>query len=128
MKKLIITHLFLNLYLLSLVGPFLPVFDYLIHYDYISTVLCENKDKPILTCNGKCYLEKQVSKANDLLDHQPHKSLPPKLDMSIFPVFIVINSVYLFTEYIKENEKSILFFERLAATEFILNLLKPPKF
>lgn len=128
MKKLVITHLFLNLYLLSLLGPFLPVFDYLINYDYISTELCENKDKPILTCNGKCYLEKQVKKTNDLLDHQPHKTLPPKLDMSIFPVFIIHNPVYLFTEYMKENQNVFIFFEQLIPTDHISDLFTPPKF
>lgn len=128
MKKLVITHLFLNLYLLSLVGPFLPVFDYMIQYDYISKVLCENKDKPILTCNGKCYLEKQVNKANDLLDHQPHKSLPPKLDVSLFPVFVLNSSVYLVMKFIKENQNTFIFFEQLIPADHISGLFKPPKF
>lgn len=38
----------------------MPVFEYLANYKYISEELCENKDKPELECNGKCYLIKQT--------------------------------------------------------------------
>ena len=65
-KRLIITHLLLNLYLLVLIQPALPVLEYLINYDYIVNELCENRDKPVLTCNGKCYLGDQVEKQLDL--------------------------------------------------------------
>lgn len=34
--------------------------DYLLRYDYISKVLCENKNIPSKHCNGKCYLAKQM--------------------------------------------------------------------
>lgn len=43
--------------------PILPVADYIINYDYISKVLCENKAKPELQCNGKCQLMKELAKA-----------------------------------------------------------------
>jgi hypothetical protein len=43
--------------------PILPVVDYVINYEYISKVLCENKDKPKLQCNGKCHLMKELAKA-----------------------------------------------------------------
>lgn len=45
--------------------PAEPVLDYLINYDYISKVLCINKDKPKLNCNGKCYLMRQLKKQQD---------------------------------------------------------------
>ena len=83
MKKLIITHLLLNLYLLVLVQPVLPVLEYLINYDYIVNELCENRDKPILTCNGKCYLGDQVEKQLDRGPDQ-QKPLPPQIDFEEF--------------------------------------------
>jgi len=43
--------------------PILPVVDYIINYDYISKVLCVNKAKPELKCNGKCQLMKNLAKA-----------------------------------------------------------------
>lgn len=41
--------------------PIKPYVDYVLNYEYISTVLCINKDKPEMECNGKCHLVKQVS-------------------------------------------------------------------
>lgn len=37
--------------------------DYVVNYEYISKVLCENKAKPELECNGKCQLMKELAKA-----------------------------------------------------------------
>lgn len=45
--------------------PIIPVIDYVVNYDYISKVLCENKAKPELKCNGKCHLMKELAKASD---------------------------------------------------------------
>ena len=43
--------------------PVLPVVDYIVNYDYISKVLCVNKTKPKMHCNGKCHLMKELAKA-----------------------------------------------------------------
>jgi len=40
--------------------PIAPLVEYVINYDYISKVLCINKDKPELSCNGKCQLMKKI--------------------------------------------------------------------
>lgn len=45
--------------------PAEPVLDYVVNYDYISSVLCINKNKPKLQCNGKCYLMKQLQKQQE---------------------------------------------------------------
>ncbi|MDB5132499.1 MAG: hypothetical protein JWR02_2248 [Mucilaginibacter sp.] len=33
--------------------------------NYIATKLCENRDKPWLHCNGKCYFMKKIKQAED---------------------------------------------------------------
>ena len=43
--------------------PIFPVVDYIVNYEYISKVLCENKAKPMMHCNGKCHLMKELAKA-----------------------------------------------------------------
>lgn len=45
--------------------PFFPVIDYVVNYEYISKVLCENKAKPAMQCNGKCHLMKELAKASE---------------------------------------------------------------
>nr|WP_315147928.1 hypothetical protein [uncultured Flavobacterium sp.] len=60
MKKI----LFL-LALFMLLKPVLPVMDYVVNYEYITKVLCVNKAKPKLQCNGKCHLMKELAKASE---------------------------------------------------------------
>ncbi|MBP4140542.1 hypothetical protein J3S90_01855 [Flavobacterium sp. P4023] len=51
--------------LILLIKPILPVLEYVVNYDYISKVLCINKDKPMMHCNGKCHLMKELAKASE---------------------------------------------------------------
>lgn len=39
-----------------------PYLEYKINYDYISQVLCVNKRKPDLHCEGKCHLAMEIKK------------------------------------------------------------------
>ena len=36
-----------------------------LNQSYITAKLCENRDKPFLHCNGKCYLMKKIKQAED---------------------------------------------------------------
>ncbi|MFV8342318.1 hypothetical protein [Flavobacterium sp. XS2P39] len=51
--------------LIMFLKPVLPVLEYVVNYEYISKVLCINKDKPKMQCNGKCHLMKELAKASD---------------------------------------------------------------
>ncbi|MCL9807349.1 hypothetical protein NAT51_17610 [Flavobacterium amniphilum] len=48
-----------------LMKPVFPFVDYVVNYEYISKVLCENKAKPEMKCNGKCHLMKELAKASE---------------------------------------------------------------
>ncbi|MEX2565432.1 MAG: hypothetical protein WD431_05785 [Cyclobacteriaceae bacterium] len=80
------------------IRPLLPFVEYCATYEYISEVLCVNKDKPISTCNGKCYLSQQLEKAQET--EKKDKSIPTveqeRIPMIIcelkFPNFTVGNS------------------------------------
>ncbi|WP_222538417.1 hypothetical protein [Pedobacter polysacchareus] len=51
-----------------LLAQFSRVFVYAgfeLNQQYIATVLCENKDKPAMHCNGKCYLAKKLKQAEE---------------------------------------------------------------
>lgn len=60
MKKAVII-----LTLFIIFKPLFPVIEYVVNYDYIAKVLCENKDKPEMKCNGKCHLMKELAKASE---------------------------------------------------------------
>jgi len=42
--------------------PALPLMNFVLNYEYITQNLCENRDRPELSCHGKCYLAKEISK------------------------------------------------------------------
>jgi hypothetical protein len=124
MKKLIITHLLLNLYLLVLVLPSVPILEYLINYNYIVSELCENRDKPVLTCNGKCYLADQVEKQLNL-DHKDQVPLPPQID---YKQFIPLNEEILAETLVCYSEplSRPLFSDNLKERTFSDTILRPP--
>lgn len=64
MKTGIISVILLLVLTAYLIIPVIPVFDYLIHKDYIAKNLCVNRDKPKSCCNGKCHMVKKLKKAN----------------------------------------------------------------
>lgn len=53
------------------IKPVFPLIDYAVNYKYIATVLCENKAKPELQCNGKCHLMKSLGKNAETDSSQP---------------------------------------------------------
>ncbi len=124
MKKLLLTHLFLNLYLLALIQPALPVLDYLLNYNYIVAELCENRDKPIQTCNGKCYLEKQVKQQLNLTRSE-ETPMPPKVDFEK----LISPKVKKFTYKLFEvnlTENNTYFYTTLIESVFSNSLFRPP--
>jgi len=40
---------------------------YVVNKEYVAQKLCENQAIPMLNCNGKCYLSKQLEKAESAL-------------------------------------------------------------
>ena len=62
MKRLL-GFFFVVLYFTALLRPVMPLAEYLLNQEYIAEVLCINKGKPMLHCNGKCYLKQQYKEA-----------------------------------------------------------------
>jgi hypothetical protein len=63
--KPILAISFLVVYLVALLNPIAPYLNYNINKAEITKKYCENKDKPILKCEGKCHLKKQLEKSAD---------------------------------------------------------------
>ncbi len=70
MKRLI-AFTIITIYLMALLRPIFPYIEYLVNKEYIATVLCINKDKPEMHCNGKCHLTKQLKKASEDENNSP---------------------------------------------------------
>lgn len=124
MKNQILGIFFYLLYLLAMVKPLVPIMEYYANYDYIATVLCENRDKPYLECNGKCYLEKQLKKADH--NNHEHKSTVPQINFDDYPISPLDQFSYTFKDFseVNSNEFSD---NKYASQDYYKSLLKPPQ-
>ncbi|MGH1366077.1 MAG: hypothetical protein ACRBF0_21135 [Calditrichia bacterium] len=61
-------------YFLGILTPVIPVIDFQMRWDYIAKNLCVNKDNPISTCAGKCYLNKKIKQSSDEGENNPTSS------------------------------------------------------
>jgi len=95
---------------------------------YITETLCENKDKPQLHCNGKCYLNKQLKKADDT--ESDNKSIPNAiLKLKSVDLFVLQNHNWSFGSYLFSSDKSTPIYSSLnLLTGYQNSLFQPPKF
>jgi hypothetical protein len=126
LKTKLLGILFTAMYLLAMLKPISPIIGYYINYDYIVDVLCENKDKPVLKCNGKCHLTKELKKANDGI--APKENIPP-LNMKEYPVAFInnynsINAIFYNTKTTQNFTKYNLEYY----FQYLSEILKPPTF
>lgn len=66
--------LFIILIVRMLSSP-LVYLDYSLRKDYIAKNLCQNRNRPSMHCNGKCYLSKQLAKAAEQKEAQQKNTI-----------------------------------------------------
>jgi hypothetical protein len=59
---------FLFIMLLKTASMPLVCIDFAINQNYIARTLCENKAKPAMHCNGKCFMKKQLDRTGENQD------------------------------------------------------------
>lgn len=110
MKKIIFI-----LTLIILLKPVFPVVDYIVNYEYVSTVLCENKAKPKMHCNGKCHLMKELAKAseNEMPTSPDKKNMSQETDVLFFEEiasFKIANICFYNSPKINSNYSDLYFY------------------
>lgn len=100
-----VKNAFLLFGLLILVRPIIPVVEYVMNYDYISKVLCENKAKPELKCNGKCQLMKELAKASE--EEKPLSQEKKQFKTETEVLFLFDFETFDFTFFNLQNATSI---------------------
>lgn len=55
--------------------------NFKINQNFIAEVLCINKDKPMSTCNGKCYLSKQLKEQQEQDEKQTPKERNERVEI-----------------------------------------------
>lgn len=102
----------------------LPFFDYFINYEYISQVLCINKDKPMSTCNGKCYLSEQLQESQDF-DKNNKKILVETQER--IPMIICNYDALKFEDIISTSKKQVNYYRYSIKNIEIIPPTPPPK-
>lgn len=88
-----------------LLKPVLPVVEYVVNYEYITKVLCVNKDKPKMQCNGKCHLMKELAKASE--NEKPISSDKKNISQEFEVLFFEELKAYMITPICFHNNKKV---------------------
>ncbi len=107
------------------IRPIVPVLEYAVNYEYISKVLCINKQSPQKKCNGKCHLKKEL---NDVFDDK--KSPPGSDKLSLVETVIIFfekNAAFNFAIVTEESPvKQISWYADLYSFSFYKDFFHPP--
>jgi len=120
--KQITVYILLLFYAIAFLKPYVPVYDYIINYNYYKDVLCENQDFPQLACNGKCALAKEIKKENN----SANKLQVPKILSNKHLVLTINFKDEFFINYLSYNKKEKFINIHKFYKAVYLELLKPP--
>ena len=115
----------LIIFCLAETRPLLPFLEYYGNFEYISEVLCINKDKPILSCNGKCYLNEQLKEVNET--EQQSKKVPTNEQERTIPMLICKNDSPLVRTQLISSLKHNHYYQYTIKDSFISIPTPPPK-
>ena len=92
--------------------PIFPLVDYAVNYNYIAKVLCVNKTKPTLKCNGKCHLMKELTKAAESekpisSDKKPLVQESEVLFLETIPSFVCEDFFPISSQKINDNYSNL---------------------
>ncbi len=73
----IVFRVLLALYVIAAFRPLYPYLEYALNKKFIAQQLCENRMRPALNCEGRCYLNKRLAQAEVPLPPAP-SPLPQK--------------------------------------------------
>lgn len=110
-----------------LVKPLWPVAEYVMNYDYIKNVLCENKDKPQLNCDGKCYLAKQLAKESQQNQKNPFGEKQSKIEIQHITFFQSLPQINLGLNLLEIKKTNFTTVQELVSNLFTSDILQPPE-
>lgn len=126
LKKLIISYSLVVLYFLAIFRPFLPIIEYYINYDYIAEQLCENRNKPILACNGKCYLAREIVETSAERPMDQSSTLP-SIELEKIPLSTIPNLKNKIINILILSFKEVNYKKKGKAFSVVISIFRPPR-
>ncbi len=87
--------------------PVFPYVEYALNKDYIAKVLCVNKDKAEMKCNGKCHLNKQLKEQSK---EEEKPAAPLRIPDETIQLWHHVNNILTNQELLVSAEKHISFY------------------
>lgn len=105
----------------SLMMPVVYI-NFKLNQDSIAKVLCINKDKPQLKCNGSCVLMKKINEAQDTEQSQENRTNKQQVQETFCESLFDFNSLRHFYE-----KEGFVAYETLFFSHFPADIFHPPK-
>lgn len=91
----------------------------------ITTEFCENKDKPVLECNGKCYLKKKIEAPSDSKESNSRNLRVPTIE---YIPYATDNFKFENIEHIESEKELISSKDNQIQSGYPNDCFKPPIF
>lgn len=123
MRSLLV-YLLLIAVLLPSISPWGTIAYYHLNRDYIARVLCENRSRPELHCDGKCYLAKKLKAQQDRQDKDTTERVR---NTPVVYLFCEAETVFSFAPAAFHRDQTGLFpYTRTIISRPANTLLRPP--
>jgi len=121
----VIAYLLLFAVMLPTLSPWGTVAYFHVNRTYIARVLCENRDRPKLNCNGKCYLAKMLKQQQEKKDKETTEKVE---NMPVAQLFFLSAFTYSFkpSGFI-EKKKNAFYYKINTYSAFLRLILRPPR-
>ena len=120
-----IASLLLFAIMLPTLSPWGTVAYFHVNRNYIARVLCENRDRPQLNCNGKCYLAKKLKQQQDKKDKETTERVS---NTAVAHLFCLTVSHFLFVPDCFIQKAKVVFGYLISIySSPVSGLLRPPQ-
>lgn len=120
----ILCFILVSVFLLQSLSKTIVVADYEINKEYIAKVLCVNKSKPKMHCNGKCHLKKELKKA-EKKEQSPANPLNEKNEIQLYSQSVSI--VDVFSSVVLNHDKLISEYTFHLSDKHLDSVFHPPQ-
>ncbi|QKZ15779.1 hypothetical protein HU175_16280 [Spirosoma sp. KUDC1026] len=121
----LVSYILLVATLLPLVSPWGTIAYYQLNRDYIARVLCENRDRPELHCNGQCFLAKRLKAQQDKQDKETTERVQNTPSIQLYAESV---TSFTFAPAVRQLSTTGLFTYLIARTSQSLDgLFRPPR-
>jgi hypothetical protein len=99
---------------------------YQLNKDYIAEVLCINRKKPELQCNGKCFLKQKIEQTSQ---EEEKKDIPATQQDKVQIQPFLVSQPYIHSNLTKgtDNRRHFLRKDNIFLSLFCLNIFHPPQ-